>query len=122
MARISIENMKFFAHHGCFKEEAMTGTHFVVTLSFDTDTSDAQKSDKLEDTADYQAIYHLVKDEMKKRSNLLEHVGQRILKALADQYPETRNAEVKISKMNPPLGGGVVGNVSVTLTSEDVRE
>lgn len=120
MARISIEEMKFFAHHGCFKEEAMTGTHFIVTLSFDTDTAQAQRSDQLEDTADYQAIYHLVKDEMKQRSNLLEHVAQRILKSLHAQFPETLNAEVKISKMNPPLGGGVVGNVSVTLTSDEI--
>jgi len=120
MARISIEDMKFFAHHGCFKEEAMTGTHFIVHLYFDVDTSKAQKSDKLEDTSDYQAIYHLVKDEMKKRSNLLEHVAQRVLKSLASKFPETSNAEVKISKMNPPLGGGVVGNVSVTLKSEEV--
>lgn len=120
MSRISIENMKFFAYHGCFREEALTGTHFIVNLSFETDTTSAQNSDQLEDTADYQAIYHLVKDEMKKRSNLLEHVAQRILKALAAQFPETHNAEVKISKMNPPLGGGVVGNVSVTLTSNEV--
>ena len=120
MARISIEEMKFFAHHGCFKEEAMTGTHFIVNLYFDVDTTKAQSSDKLEDTSDYQAIYHLVKDEMKKRSNLLEHVAQRVLKSLASKFPETGNAEVKISKMNPPLGGGVVGNVSVTLRSEEL--
>lgn len=120
MARISIEEMKFFAHHGCFKEEAMTGTHFIVSLSFDVDTSKAQNSDKLEDTSDYQAIYHVVKDEMKIRSNLLEHVARRVLKSLASKFPETSNAEVKISKMNPPLGGGVVGNVSVTLKSEEV--
>ncbi len=120
MARISIEEMKFFAHHGCFKEEAMTGTHFIVSLYFDVDTAKAQNSDKLEDTSDYQAIYHLVKDEMKIRSNLLENVAQRILKSLSANFPETKNATVKISKMNPPLGGGVVNNVSVTLKSKEV--
>jgi dihydroneopterin aldolase len=38
-----------------------------------------------------------------------------------EQYPEVTDAEVKISKLNPPLGGKI-DRVCVTLSSEDIYE
>ncbi|MEA3505598.1 MAG: dihydroneopterin aldolase [Bacteroidota bacterium] len=113
---ISLEGMKFFAYHGCFKEEATVGTHFIVDLFFEADTTKAELSDNLKDTIDYQAVYMMVKKQMEQRSNLLENVAHRILKSLTEEFPEIGDAEVKISKMNPPLGGQI-GNVSITLSN-----
>ncbi len=45
--------MEFFAHHGCFAEERIVGTHFLVDLSMEYDTSKAEISDNLEETIDY---------------------------------------------------------------------
>ena len=47
MARITIDNMSFYAFHGCFAEESTIGTHFSVDCEFDCDTSKAETSDKL---------------------------------------------------------------------------
>jgi dihydroneopterin aldolase len=117
MSMISIEQMEFYAYHGCFKEEQIIGTRFLVDLYLETDTRNAEQSDKLDDTVNYQEVYLLVKREMEIKSKLLEHVGRRILDSIKEQYPQVSSAKLKISKMNPPLGGKMK-NVSLTLRSE----
>jgi dihydroneopterin aldolase len=114
MSTISIEQMEFYAYHGCFKEEQIIGTRFLVDLYLETDTAKAEKTDDLSETVNYQEAYLLVKKEMEIKSKLLEHVGRRILDAVKDKFPEVTSAKLKISKMNPPLGGKMK-NVSLTL-------
>lgn len=117
MSTISIEKMEFYAYHGCFKEEQIIGTRFLLDLYLETDTTEAEKTDKLEETVNYQEVYLLVKKEMEIKSKLLEHVGRRILDRLQERFPEVAKASLKISKMNPPLGGKM-NNVSLTLNAE----
>jgi dihydroneopterin aldolase len=104
---ISIEGMEFFAYHGCFKEEQIIGTRFIVDLYMETDTTDAEVYDDLSKTVNYQAVYGLVADEMNTKSNLLENVGRRILDRIAKNYPQVISCRIKVSKMNPPVGGKV---------------
>lgn len=118
MGTIAIEGMQFHAYHGCFKEERIIGTKFMVDLHFETNTSLAQDSDSLRDTIDYQSVFLMVKEEMKKPSSLLEHVGRRILDRLFIDFPAAESASLKISKIHPPLGGEV-HSVSVTLKSSE---
>jgi 7,8-dihydroneopterin aldolase/epimerase/oxygenase len=114
MSIISIEGMEFFAYHGCFKEEQLIGTKFIVDLFLSVDTSKAEESDNLIDTVNYQEVFLLVKKEMEITSNLLENVGNRILKRTKEKFPQIKKATLKIRKMNPPLGGKM-NFVSVTL-------
>ena len=117
MSTISIEQMEFYAYHGCFKEEQIIGTRFLVDLYLDLDTEKAEKSDDLSDTVNYQEVYLLVKKEMEIKSKLLEHVGRRILDTVKQKFPQVMAASLKISKMNPPLGGKIK-NVSLTMRVE----
>jgi 7,8-dihydroneopterin aldolase/epimerase/oxygenase len=105
MSVISIEGMEFFAYHGCFKEEAIIGTKFSIDLFLETDTSLAESTDNLSNTVNYQSVYASVKEEMKTRSKLLEHVARRILQRIQKDFPEVSHAKIKIKKLNPPLGG-----------------
>ena len=114
MALISIEKMEFYAYHGCFEEEQKIGTWFNVDLSLEVDTSKAEKSDNLEDTVNYQAVYQVVKEQMMIPSHLLENVARRILDAINKNFPAVSYAWVKVKKMNPPLGG-VMESVSVEI-------
>lgn len=118
MATIALEGMEFHAYHGCFAEEQMTGNTFFVDIYFNTDTEAAENSDNLAETINYAEVYELIKDEMAVKSNLLEHVGKRIINAIKNRFPEIDNIELKVSKMNPPIGGKV-DNVSVILTDLD---
>jgi dihydroneopterin aldolase len=114
MGQISIEGMEFFAHHGCFSEEQIIGNRFIVDIILETDTGEAEKTDDLSKTVNYQAVYGLVKEEMAKRSKLLEHIGRRILARIGKEFPQITACRVKVSKLNPPVGGKVE-RVSVEL-------
>jgi 7,8-dihydroneopterin aldolase/epimerase/oxygenase len=107
MAVIEIEGMEFYAFHGHFEVEKVTGNRFLVNLSIVTDCSKAGQTDHLEDTLDYQKVYLAVKEEMFIPSDLLEHIAQRIISRIKKEFPEVQKVMVKISKMNPPMGGQI---------------
>lgn len=114
MAAISVTGMEFHAFHGCFKEEQVIGNTFIVDVYLETDTSEAEVTDDLRKTVNYAAVYGLVKKEMEITSKLIEHVARRILDSITFSFPQIAFAELKVSKMNPPVGGKV-DCVSVTL-------
>lgn len=115
MGLIEIENMEFYAYHGCFKEEQIVGNRFLVDLAIETDMSIPSKTDNINDALNYQTAYELVKAEMQKKSHLLEHIAGRILDALYSKFKNIIKATVKVSKMNPPMGGKME-RVSVTIS------
>ncbi|MBP5527814.1 MAG: dihydroneopterin aldolase [Bacteroidales bacterium] len=115
MSVISINGMRFYAHHGCFEQERVIGTHFQVDLRMEVDTSRAEISDNIEDTVDYLEVYQVVKREMDSPSHLLEHVARRVGEVVRTQFPDTKNVVVRVSKLNPPLGGHM-DSVSVEVT------
>ena len=107
--------MEFLAYHGHFDAEKVVGNKFLVTLQLETDCECAAKTDNLEEALDYQIAYNIVKECMQESSNLLEHVAGRILDKLYEQFKQQLEcARIKISKMNPPLGGQI-NRVSVVL-------
>lgn len=114
MAIISLDGMRFYANHGCFSEEQTIGTDFVVSLKFNVDTAEAQRSDDISATVNYQEVYNYVASEMSKPSHLLEHIASRIGLSVLGDFPSVQWVSVKISKLNPPLGGQL-DSASVTL-------
>jgi dihydroneopterin aldolase len=114
MGIIEIEGMKFYAFHGHFEVEQIVGNEFSVDLKIETDCSKAALSDDLNDALNYQTTYEIVKIEMAQPSKLLENVAKRILDKLYDDFKTIKKAKVKISKINPPMGGEIE-KVSVSL-------
>lgn len=115
MGVIKIEDMEFYAFHGHYREEQIVGSHFMVDVVIETDTDGAGDSDDLADTLNYQTAYLVVKREMEKASNLLEHIATRILNALYDELTGINKATVRVSKLNPVMGGRI-GRVSVEIS------
>ena len=111
---IDLEEMEFYAYHGCFREENVVGNRFLVNISIRTDMSRPMQTDNINDALNYVKVYELVRTEMQQTSNLLEHVTARVIDSLYRHFAEIQWARVKISKMNPPMGGQM-NNVSVTL-------
>ena len=117
MGWIIIEGMKFYAFHGHYEVEKIVGTHFQVDVYVKTDCLKAAVSDNLNDALNYQELFLLVQAEMKKNSNLLENVANRILNLLFEKFPHIKKAKVKVSKLNPPMGGEIE-KVSVLLSKK----
>ncbi|MFO8235731.1 MAG: dihydroneopterin aldolase [Bacteroidales bacterium] len=105
MGLIQLENMEFYAYHGHFKEEQIVGNRFLVNLTIQTNMDKAGESDTLKDALNYQTAYEIIKEEMKKKSHLLENIAKRILDALYNNFDSIEKTSIKVSKMNPPIGG-----------------
>jgi len=116
MDTISIENMEFYAFHGHYREEQIVGNKFLVSLTIEADLNKPAASDNLKDTINYFTAYRVVKEEMDKKSKLLENIAKRIIDAIYAQFDGIDKVTVKVSKMNPPMGGGRIEKVSVTLS------
>ena len=114
MGVIRIESMEFYSYHGHYAEERIVGNRFLVDLTMEADCEKASQSDELDDALDYQRAYELIKAQMKDKSYLLEHIAKRILDTLYENFTNLDRAEVKVSKLNPPMGGKIRA-VSVTL-------
>lgn len=107
MGLIALHGMEFFAYHGCSENEQKTGNKFIVDVAFFTSTDQAEVSDDLSKTVNYQSVYKVVKAEMEIRSHLIEHVTRRIMDALIKNFPKIDGTRVTVAKLNPPLSGKV---------------
>ncbi|MFB6305489.1 MAG: dihydroneopterin aldolase [Flavobacteriales bacterium] len=115
MNKLEINGIRLYAYHGCLDEEAAIGGDYEVDLAFYADLKTASETDDLNKTIDYVKINELVKEEMKKRSKLIEHVAKRILQRVKNEFDMLEKVEVKVKKINPPMHGSV-DNVAVTFT------
>ena len=115
MGVIKIEQMEFYAFHGHYREEQIVGNRFLVDLEIETNMEKAAASDQLEDAVNYQVAYKIVREEMKKKSKLLENIARRILDSLYKELPGMDKVTVTIKKMNPPMGGQIK-SVNVSLS------
>lgn len=113
MGTIKLKNIRVFSNHGCLVEESKIGSDYRVDLTIKSDLSTSAQSDKLIDTVDYVLLNRIVKEQMAERSELLEHVAQRIVDAALREIPSIRKIKVAVSKINPPIGGDVE---AVTIT------
>jgi len=116
MGKIKLNNIRIHAWHGCLKEESIIGSDYRVDLEIASDLSKPAISDNLADTVDYVHLNNIVKEEMVIKSKLLEHVAKRILNRVFSEIPMVLNAEISVSKINPPIGGDVE-SVSVVLSA-----
>lgn len=101
---ILLENIQLFAHHGVLEQETKVGNHFVVNVKLKVDLSKAAESDNVADTISYADVYDIVKTEMEEPSKLLEHAAKRIVSNLKKTFSEIEEVEIKLSKLNPPMG------------------
>ncbi len=115
MHQIVLEGINIYAYHGCLEEEGKIGSNYIVDITLQTDFTDAVKTDDLTKTIDYVIVYQLTKEEMAKRSKLIEEVAQRIVNRLKKEFRTLQQVQVKVTKINPPMNGDVE-RVSVMIT------
>jgi len=111
MHKIILENVKVYTNHGCLDEEAAIGSAYRVDLEVTADLSKSAQTDNLNNTVDYVSLNRIIVEEMAIRSKLLEQVAQRILNRIFKEESLVETAEVKVAKINPPIGGDVASVV-----------
>ena len=115
--KISLDDMRFYAYHGVMEQERRVGSEYSVSLIVEADLTDAARTDDVADTINYAELYELVKREMATPSKLLEHVAARIGQRAIEAYERITAVTVKVTKLNPPMGGDSKGaSVELKLT------
>ncbi len=104
---IQLEKMRFYAYHGVMPQERKVGNHFEVSLYVVADLQQASESDELSHTLHYGLLYEAVNEEMQTPSKLIEHAAGRILRRIKQDFPQAMSVEVKVSKLNPPMGADI---------------
>jgi dihydroneopterin aldolase len=104
MAIISLEGLEFFAYHGVHDFEKEQGNSFIVDVEVQVDVTEAEKTDELSGTIDYEQLFKIISEEMDIRSKLLEHVSSRICNAVLKNWDQIEKVDVRIGKLNPPIG------------------
>ncbi len=106
---ICLDNLRFHAFHGVLPQERITGNDYRVSLRIAYDISRAMESDRVEDTLNYAEVFELVRQEMTVPCNLIERVAGRIGDRLFGEFPEIGELDLRIVKVNPPMGADCEG-------------
>jgi 7,8-dihydroneopterin aldolase/epimerase/oxygenase len=104
--KVALEGVRFFAYHGFYPEEQLTGNEFVVDVTTEMNVDD-DGADDLENTVNYERLFDITSDAMKLPKKLLETVAHEILKQVVSEFPFVHTIEVSIRKMRLPLKGEV---------------
>ena len=112
MGRISLENVRFRAHHGLYEEERLIGNDFILDIWIDADIKEATVTtehdiDKVDKTVNYELVYEICRFEMAKPQKLLETVVEEMIYRLKNHFSNMEMIQLKLQKLNPRLGGQV---------------
>lgn len=109
---IHLNNLRFFAHHGLYAEEAVLGNEFEVNVEVAFTPTPAFQ---LSDTINYIAVYDIVKQQMAQPRNLLETVAQQACHTIKLMDERIQQVSITITKLNVPVAQ-FSGTVGVTCT------
>ena len=104
--KIHLKNMKFYAYHGVMEEENIKGQVFVVDMTLFADFRKVGRSDNLEDTIDYSAVYQCVKEVVTtNRFKLIEKLAYVISEEVIRQFRMVQQIQVVVKKPQAPIAG-----------------
>jgi dihydroneopterin aldolase len=116
MIKVTLQGAEFFARHGFYPEEQLTGNRFLLDIEVEFEPYADMKDDEINDTVNYEQLYVIAEQEMQQPRKLLEAVAQSVADNIRAAYPFVKNIRVELKKLTPPLKGPVAYS-SVTVTN-----
>lgn len=102
--KIALTKVRFFAYHGYYPEEQLLGNEFLLDIECYISYKIGM-GDLLENTANYETLYQIAKQQMQQPKKLLETVVENILDDIKNHFPLLEEITVTLKKNNPPFGG-----------------
>ena len=103
MIVVEVRGLEVFGNHGVYEEERARGQTFLYDLWLGV--SEAARSDRLEDTVDYDAVATVVQDvSAGRRFNLLEALASAVADALVRRF-DLESVRVRVRKRDVAPGG-----------------
>ena len=104
MDQIIIKDLEVYGHHGVRREENILGQKFLVSMSLGLPLRGAGFSDDIEDSIDYAAVAHLVKEEMEKTTfQLIEALAEHLCEAILTTFPSVEVISLELKKPWAPI-------------------
>ena len=114
MGIIRLKNMQFYGFHGVNESEKKLGGRFEVDVELNLSLNFSCLSDDLQDTIDYESVYKIIENCIKKdKFNLIEALANSIAKDIINNH-ELESIMVRVRKPNAPLNG-VLDTVEVEI-------
>jgi len=110
---VYLKNVRFFAYHGLYPEEAIKGNNFEVNVSIGYLGKGNTLS--IKDTIDYVSVYEIINKQMNIRRDLIENLLESIINDLKIAFPQIIVLDIDIQKLHPPVEG-LNGGVGVRIT------
>lgn len=116
LAIIRLEGLSLFGHHGARPFEKEAGQRIDVDLELVSLDDRAERSDRLADAVDYDALNRTVRDVVEQRSfHLLEALGAAVAETVLARFP-VRSVRLRLVKQN--LGWTTGGRAVIEIVRE----
>jgi dihydroneopterin aldolase len=120
MVKVGLQGVQFFAYHGFYPEERLSGNNFVVDVDVEFLQQHHFTTDEISHTVNYEQLYTIAEQQMSITRKLLETVVQGIIDDIREAYPFVETIRASLKKMNPPLKGDVTCSfVEITYRKPD---
>ena len=106
---ILLQGLRFHAYIGVGEQERQVGNNYVLDLRLGYPFADAMLSDEVADTLNYAEVFGAVSEIMQKPAKLLETAAGTIARELFRRFPKTESIDLKLVKLNPPMGADCNG-------------
>jgi 7,8-dihydroneopterin aldolase/epimerase/oxygenase len=109
MLILDLSNLRFYAHHGLYKEEKILGGEFEVNITI-WHKEKSMPVMHIDDAIDYTKIYSLIKERMQNPTPLLETLVTTITQEILTKFSMAEEVKISITKIHPPIiafGGSV---------------
>jgi len=112
---IYLKDLVFYAPHGLYAGEESVGGRYVVQARIEYQ-SGYQTIKAIEDTIDYEKVYLVIAEKMRKKEALIETLAMDIARQILNTFSKADTVQIKIEKCNPPIKG-MEGSVAVEYTA-----
>ena len=103
---IELTGMEFYGYHGCLEEEREKGQSFFVDLVMRLDLSEAGRTDDLEKTVNYAAVFACVREIVEgEPKRIIEAVAEAVAEQLLRDFPLLSGLRVTVHKPSAPIAG-----------------
>ena len=106
---ILLQGLRFHAYIGVGEQEQQVGNDYVLDLRLGYPFAGAMLSDEVADTLNYAEVFGAVSEIMQKPAKLLETAAGTIARELFRRFPKTESIDLKLVKLNPPMGADCNG-------------
>lgn len=104
--KVALQEMRFFAYHGFYPQEQIIGNEFLLDIETEMDVTGKGDED-ISLTVNYERLFEIASEEMRKPRKLLETVAYSILEKIRMEFLSVKSIRIALRKLNPPVAGEV---------------